>query len=51
VAQLAATGRTNQQIARELVLSVKTVEYHLGHVYAKLLVTSRVQLASSLARD
>jgi ATP/maltotriose-dependent transcriptional regulator MalT len=49
-AQLAAQGLTNRQIARELVVSVKTVEYHLGHVYAKLQVTSRVQLASLLTK-
>jgi ATP/maltotriose-dependent transcriptional regulator MalT len=46
VARLAAHGLTNRQIARELVLSSKTVDYHLGHVYAKLQVTSRVQLAA-----
>ncbi|MFG1999755.1 ATP-binding protein [Spirillospora sp. NPDC048911] len=51
VARLAATGLTNRQIARELVLSVKTVEYHLGHVYAKLNVGSRTALASMLAGD
>jgi ATP/maltotriose-dependent transcriptional regulator MalT len=50
VARLAASGLTNRQIARELVLSVKTVEYHLGHAYAKLQVTSRVQLASWLTK-
>ena len=48
VARLVARGLTNQQAARELVLSVKTVEYHLGHVYAKLQVTSRDQLAQRL---
>ncbi|MGW6904572.1 ATP-binding protein [Streptomyces sp. NPDC054940] len=44
VAQLAATGLTNRQIARELVLSAKTVEYHLSHAYAKLGIRSRVEL-------
>ena len=51
VARLVAQGLTNRQIARELVVSVKTVEYHLGHVYAKLQVASRVQLASRLTND
>ncbi|WP_045877092.1 LuxR family transcriptional regulator [Pseudofrankia sp. DC12] len=48
VARLVARGLTNRQAARELVLSVKTVEYHLGHVYTKLQVTSRDQIASRL---
>jgi DNA-binding NarL/FixJ family response regulator len=46
VAALAAAGRTNRQIGDELFLSVKTVESHLRNVFAKLEVTSRVQLAS-----
>ncbi|MDQ4132897.1 MAG: helix-turn-helix transcriptional regulator [Actinomycetota bacterium] len=46
VARLVATGLTNRAVALELVLSVKTVEYHLGHVYAKLDVASRSQLAA-----
>ncbi|MHC3468261.1 AAA family ATPase [Streptomyces sp. 7R007] len=49
VAQLAATGLTNRRIARELVLSEKTVEYHLGHVYAKLGVRSRVELVGRVS--
>jgi DNA-binding CsgD family transcriptional regulator len=49
VARLVAAGRSNRQAARELVISVKTVEYHLGHVYAKLQVASRAQLATRLA--
>ncbi|MEV8635325.1 AAA family ATPase [Streptosporangium sp. NPDC051023] len=49
VAGLAASGLTNRQVARDLVLSVKTVEYHLGHVFTKLGITSRVQLARRLA--
>ena len=46
VARLAIQGLTNRQIARTLIVSVKTIEYHLGHVYAKLGVSSRVQLAT-----
>jgi DNA-binding NarL/FixJ family response regulator len=49
VAQLVCAGRTNQQVADELVLSVKTVGYHLANVYSKLGVHSRVQLAAHLA--
>jgi ATP/maltotriose-dependent transcriptional regulator MalT len=50
VARLVAAGLSNQQAARELVVSVKTVEYHLGNVYAKLQVTSRGQLSKRLAK-
>jgi DNA-binding CsgD family transcriptional regulator len=46
VARLAIAGRRNQEVADELVLSVKTVVYHLGHVYAKLGVRSRTELAA-----
>jgi ATP/maltotriose-dependent transcriptional regulator MalT len=45
VARLVAAGQTNRQAATKLVVSVKTIEYHLGNVYAKLGVTSRTQLA------
>ncbi|MFG1942105.1 AAA family ATPase [Nonomuraea sp. NPDC048826] len=49
VARHAARGLTNRQIARELVVSVKTVEYHLSHIYPKLQVRSRAQLAARFA--
>jgi DNA-binding CsgD family transcriptional regulator len=45
VAQLAAAGRTNQEIARTLSMSVRTVEGHLSHVYGKLGLRSRTELA------
>jgi DNA-binding CsgD family transcriptional regulator len=44
IARLVATGLTNRQTATELVISVKTVEYHLSSIYAKLGLHSRSQL-------
>lgn len=46
VARLAASGLRNREVAAELVISVKTVEYHLGHVYSKLGLRSRTELAA-----
>lgn len=51
IAGHAARGLTNRQIARELALSVKTVEYHLGHIYLKLRIRSRAQLAVRLTQS
>ncbi len=48
VARLVAEGRTNREVAAELFISVKTIETHLGHVYAKLGVRSRTELAGTL---
>jgi DNA-binding CsgD family transcriptional regulator len=44
VERLAASGLTNREIATELMLSVKTVERHLSHVFAKRGVSSRGEL-------
>ncbi|PRY50685.1 regulatory LuxR family protein [Geodermatophilus tzadiensis] len=49
VAQLAARGLSNQDIADELVVSVRTVEAHLAHVYAKLGITGRTDLGGALS--
>ncbi|MFI6324331.1 AAA family ATPase [Nonomuraea sp. NPDC050556] len=49
VTQLVIKGMTNRQVATKLVLSVKTIEYHLGNAYAKLDVTSRTGLTAKLA--
>jgi DNA-binding CsgD family transcriptional regulator len=49
VARLIARGLTNRAAASELVLSVKTIEYHLSNLYAKLGVGSRTQLIARLA--
>jgi ATP/maltotriose-dependent transcriptional regulator MalT len=50
VAELAAQGRTNKEIAAELFMGVSTVEAHLSHVYRKLGVR-RTGLAGSLQKD
>ena len=44
VAELAADGLSNKEIARTLFVTVNTVEVHLSHAYAKLGVRSRAQL-------
>ncbi|WP_427918351.1 helix-turn-helix transcriptional regulator [Streptomyces sp. cg40] len=46
VAQLVASGATNKQAALELFISVKTVQYHLTHIYSKLGIRSRSELAA-----
>jgi DNA-binding CsgD family transcriptional regulator len=49
IAALAASGQTNRQIADELFLTVKSVEWHLGNAYRKLDVRGRGELAGRLA--
>jgi DNA-binding CsgD family transcriptional regulator len=49
IAQLLASGRTTREAAAALFLSPKTVEYHLRHVYLKLGIRSRAELALALA--
>jgi len=48
VARLVATGLTNREVASQLYVSVKTVEYHLRNSYIKLDITSRRALAALL---
>jgi DNA-binding CsgD family transcriptional regulator len=45
VAELVAQGRTNREVATALVVTERTVESHLSHVYRKLGVRSRAELA------
>jgi DNA-binding CsgD family transcriptional regulator len=49
IAQLAAEGLSNRQIGEQLFLSHRTVGSHLYHLFPKLGITARSQLASVLA--
>ena len=49
VARLAAAGMSNREIAQELFVTAKTVEFHLGQTYRKLEVASRTELESALS--
>jgi DNA-binding CsgD family transcriptional regulator len=49
VAAMAADGMTNREIAEALVVTMKTIESHLGHAYRKLEIRSRKELARALA--
>jgi DNA-binding NarL/FixJ family response regulator len=51
VASLAADGMSNRKIAEALVVTMKTVEWHLNHTYRKLGVRSRGELPESLSAD
>jgi DNA-binding CsgD family transcriptional regulator len=48
VAARAAAGATNREIAQELYISVKAVEFHLRNAYGKLSIRSRRELADAL---
>ena len=49
IAELVAAGRTNREVAEQLVLSARTIEAHLRNIYGKLGVRSRVELARAVA--
>ncbi|WP_052466638.1 LuxR family transcriptional regulator [Mobilicoccus massiliensis] len=51
VVDLVAAGRTNKEVAGELYISVKTVQYHLTRVYGKLGLRSRSELAAHVAAE
>jgi len=51
VAELAASGMTNRQIAQTLFLTVKTIESHLAAAYDNLGIRSRQQLPAALSRQ
>lgn len=49
VAKLAIDGRSNREIAQTLFVTQKTVETHLSHIFSKLDISSRQQLAGKFA--
>jgi DNA-binding CsgD family transcriptional regulator len=51
VAQLAASGLSNREVAQALFVTTKTVETHLRHAFQKLDVSGRGQLAAALGGD
>ncbi|MFE2477645.1 LuxR C-terminal-related transcriptional regulator [Streptomyces sp. NPDC059389] len=51
ISQLVSQGCTNRQIARTLGVSHKTVETHLGRIFAKLEVSSRAEIANMIGRN
>ena len=48
VVTMAAAGKGNKEIAAELVVTVKAVEWHLSNAYRKLGIRSRRELTSVL---
>jgi len=51
VLKLASRGMSNQGIADELCLSLRTVQAHLGHIFNKLQVSSRTEAVVRALRE
>jgi DNA-binding CsgD family transcriptional regulator len=51
IARLAGEGLTNREIGEQLFVSHRTVATHLAHIFGKLGLSSRVELARALGRD
>lgn len=48
VARAVAAGKSNRQVARDLYITVKTVEYHVSQIFAKLGIDARTDIAAAL---
>jgi DNA-binding CsgD family transcriptional regulator len=51
VARAVAEGKTNRQVADELYVTPKTVEFHISQILARLGIDSRTQIAAALGRQ
>lgn len=51
VAELVAQGMSNREVAQDLFVSMRTVAVHLTHVYQKLGISGRAELADALQTD
>jgi DNA-binding CsgD family transcriptional regulator len=51
IASLVASGMTNKEIAAQLFLSKRTIDFHLRHVFVKLGISSRTQLTRLALED
>jgi DNA-binding NarL/FixJ family response regulator len=51
VAELAAQGRANREIAQELFVTIKTIETQLSQAYSKLGIHGRSQLVDALSAE
>lgn len=48
VSELAASGLTNRQIAEQLFVTIKAIEWHLSNTYSKLGISGRTELADAM---
>jgi DNA-binding NarL/FixJ family response regulator len=48
VAKAVAAGKSNEQVARDLYITVKTVEYHVSQIFTRLGIDARAEIAAAL---
>jgi DNA-binding NarL/FixJ family response regulator len=51
VATAVAAGKTNRQVAQDLYISIKTVEFHISQILTRLVIDNRGEIATALVRN